>query len=63
MVEAIRIGATTCEVNAYFNYVTLAGVDAWNDEPEHGIYVIADFTKPSINDKWNQACQLEDHGC
>jgi len=32
----------------------------WNSDLEHVIDVIPHFTKPDIEDKWNQACQLED---
>ena len=32
----------------------------WNDDPDHVIHVIPDFTKPDIKDQWNQARQLED---
>jgi hypothetical protein len=32
----------------------------WNDDPEHVIDVIPDFTLPDIEDEWNQACRLED---
>ena len=32
----------------------------WNGDPEHVIDVIPHFTKPDIEDQWNQACQLED---
>ncbi len=31
-----------------------------NGDPEHVIDVIPDFTKPGIEDKWNQARHLED---
>ena len=58
--EAIRIGAPTCEVNAHLNYVNATGIDVWNGDPEHVIDVIPDFTKPDIEDQWNQARQLED---
>jgi hypothetical protein len=47
-------------VNAHLNYVTATGIDVWNDDPEHVIDVIPDFTKPDIEDQWNQARQLED---
>ena len=49
--EAIRIGAPTwCDVNAHLNYVTATGIDVKNDDPEHVIDVILDFTKPDIGD-------------
>jgi hypothetical protein len=32
----------------------------WNGDPEHVIDIIPDFTKPDIEDQWNQARQLED---
>jgi len=32
----------------------------WNGDLEHVIDVIPDFTKPEIEDQWNQARQLED---
>ena len=32
----------------------------WNDDPEHIIDVIPYFTKPNIEDQWDQARQLED---
>jgi hypothetical protein len=47
-------------VNAHLNYVTATGIDVRNDDPEHVIDVIPDFTKPDIEDRWNQAQQLED---
>jgi len=31
-----------------------------NGDPEHVIDVISYFTKPDIEDQWNQARQLED---
>jgi hypothetical protein len=42
-------------VNAHLNYVTATGIDVWNGDPEHVIDVIPDFTKPDIEDRWNQA--------
>jgi hypothetical protein len=35
-------------------------MDGWNSDLEHVIDDIPDFTKPNIDDQWNQACQLED---
>jgi hypothetical protein len=32
----------------------------WNGDPEEVIDGIPDFTKPDIEDQWNQARQLED---
>jgi hypothetical protein len=32
----------------------------WNGDPEHVIDVIPDFTKPDIEDQWNQARLLEE---
>jgi hypothetical protein len=32
----------------------------WNGDPEHVIDVIPNFTKAYIEDRWNQARQLED---
>ena len=35
----------------------------WNDDPEHVIDVIPDFTKLDIEDQWiqwNQSCPLDD---
>ena len=32
----------------------------WNGDLEHVIHVIQDFTKPDIEDIWNEARQLED---
>ncbi len=32
----------------------------WNGDPERVIDVIPDFTKPDIEDRWNQARQHED---
>ncbi len=58
--EAIRIGAPTCDVNAHINYVTTTGIYVLNGDPKHVIDVIPDFTKPDIEDQWNQARQLED---
>jgi hypothetical protein len=37
-------------VNAHLNYVTATGIDVKNDDPEHVIDVILDFTKPDIGD-------------
>jgi len=51
MVEAIRIGAPTCDINAYLNYIIATGIDVWNGDAEHVIHVIPDFTKPDIEDK------------
>jgi hypothetical protein len=36
------------------------GIDVLNGYPEHVIDVIPYFTKPDIEDQWNQARQLED---
>ena len=60
MVEAIRIGGPTCDVYAHLNYVNTTGSDVWNDDPEHVIDVIPDFTILDIEDEWKQARQLED---
>ena len=60
MVEAIRIGAPTCDVNACLNYVIATGIDVWNGDPEHVIEVIPYLTLPYIQDQRNQARQLED---
>ena len=56
----IRIGAPTYDDNAHPNYVIATGIDEWNSDHEHVINVIPDFTKPDIEDHWNQACHLED---
>jgi hypothetical protein len=55
IVEAIRIGAPTCDINVHLNYAIATGIDVWNDDPEHVIDVIHDFTKPDIENKRNQA--------
>ena len=47
-------------MNAHLNYVTSTGIDVWNDDPEHVIDVIPYFTRPDIEDHWNQARQLKD---
>ena len=48
-------------MNTHLNYVTATGIDVWNGDPEHVVDVIPDFTKPDIEDQWNQARhQLED---
>ena len=60
MAEAIRFGAPTCDVNAHLNYDTTTGIDMWIGDPEHMIDGIPNFTKPYIEDKWNQARHLED---
>jgi hypothetical protein len=60
MAEARRIGASTCDVNAHLNYVNATGIVVWNSYHEHVIDVITLFSKPDIEDQWNQACQLED---
>ena len=56
LAEAHRIGAPTFDVNANLNYVTVTRIDEWNCDPKHVIDVIPDFTKPHIEDQWNQAC-------
>ena len=58
--ESIRDRSPTCDVNAHLNYVSVSGIDLWNGNPKHVIDVIPDFTKPDIEDQWNQAFQLED---
>ena len=58
--EAIRIGALTCSGNAHLNCVAAVGIDVLNSDHEHVIDVIQHFTKPDIENQWNQACQLED---
>ena len=57
--KAIRIGVSTSDVNAHLNYAIATEIDMWNSDRDYVIDVIADFTKPDIEDKWNQACQLE----
>ena len=47
-------------MNAHPNYVTAAGMDVWNSYPEHVMDAILDFTRPDIEDQWNQTRQLED---
>ena len=58
--KAARIGAPTCDVNAHLNYVAATGIDVWNGDPKHVIDVITYFTKPDIQDQWNQARQFEE---
>jgi len=60
IVEAIQIGALTCDVNAHLNYVTSTGIDAWNGDLEHVIDIIPTLTKPDIGHQWVQARQLGD---
>ena len=59
IVEAIRIDAPTCDINANLNCVNGTGNDVWNVDLEHVIDVIPDFTRPDIIDPWNQAHLLE----
>ena len=47
-------------MNSHLNYVAATGLDVLNGDPEHVIYVIPDFTKPDIEEQWNQARRLED---
>ncbi len=49
--KAFRIGAPTCDVNAHLNFVSATGIDVWNDDPDHVIDVIPDFTKSDIEDQ------------
>ena len=60
MTEAIRIDAPTYDANTHSNYVTANGIDVCNGDPEHAIDATPDVTKPTIEDQWNQARQLED---
>jgi hypothetical protein len=53
--KVVRIGAPTCDANAHQNHVTATGIDVWNDDRENVVDVIPDFTKPDIEDQWNQA--------
>ena len=42
------------------NYVTATEINARNGDPEHVIDIILGFTKPDIENQWNQARQLKD---
>ena len=53
IIEADRIGAPTCDMNAHLNYVTATGINVWNGDREHVIDVIPYFTKPDIEDQCN----------
>ena len=46
-------------MNAHLNYVTAAGIDVWNDDPEHIIDVIPDLTKPDIENQRNKLASLK----
>ncbi len=53
--QAIRIGAPICDVNALPKYFTTKEVVVRNGDLEHLFDVIPYFTKPDIEDQWNQA--------